>query len=231
MELASNAYLKFNPINVVSELAENVMIDTTHNTQLSAIDRQANDDFNEHFITARGFVGNDKVTPDLFKVEDKGDASSFMVVWLKNIDRLIHLTQIVDFSEYSVLDVGCGNGVSTLYFFEKYDFREFLGFDFDSRLIEFAKINCLKYEDKNVNFFVEDARYYRLPNKPLCLFMFNPFGLNTLKAFIDNNIQVLRDNKSLLLYANDIQLTVLQPYAKCLGRDVKYNLSAWKFGI
>ena len=47
----------------------------------------------------------------------------------------------LDFSEYSLLDVGCGSGISTLYFLENYQFKSYLGFDKSKHLIFNAEKN------------------------------------------------------------------------------------------
>lgn len=40
--------------------------------------------------------------------------------------------------------------------------------------------------------------------------MFNPFGVKTLKNFIDNNEQNLKNNKSIILYANDLWINEIK---------------------
>ena len=46
-----------------------------------------------------------------------------------------------DYKSFSLLDVGCGSGISTLFFHQKYDFQRCDGFDFSSSLIGLANKN------------------------------------------------------------------------------------------
>lgn len=60
--------------------------------------------------------------------------------------------------------------------------------------------------------------------------MFNPFGFKTLKSFLDNNIQNLKINKSIILYANDLYINEInQIYDVEIIRNHFYNLSVIKF--
>lgn len=178
------------------------------------------------------------VSKDELDVEEsvKLDASPFMVVWLKNIDRLCsQLPDDFEFNKYVLVDVGCGSGISTIYFYRKYSFKYVKGFDFSASLIKTAEENkrqllLLGGNVKPLAFEVGDAKSYRLPQEPLVMFMFNPFGWETMKVFIENNIETLRKTKSLLLYANDIFISDIAEYGKILSRDDYYNLSVVGFG-
>lgn len=199
--------------------------------------RKEHDEFNARWIASEGLVGEGMVSRDNLDVEDsvKSDANAFMVVWLENIDRLCgRLPDGFDFQKYTLLDVGCGSGISTIYFHKKYPFKNLKGFDFSASLIEAANQNKKQLSSwggrvESISFERGDAKSYRLPQEPLVMFMFNPFGWKTMKVFIENNLDVLRDTKSLLLYANDLYVNDIAKYAKILSRDDFYNLSVAEF--
>lgn len=209
-----------------------------HNNDISSEIRHENSEYNVRWISSEGMIGDSIVPRDKLDVEEsaKLDASPFMVVWLKNIDRLCsQLPDDFSFKEYTLLDVGCGSGISTIYFFKKYPFKCLRGFDFSAALIEAANKNKSRLlaqgnNVESITFEVGDAKYYRLPQEPFVMFMFNPFGWKTMKVFIENNIDILRATKSLLLYANDVCVNDIGKYGRIVSRDGFYNLSVANFG-
>lgn len=210
----------------------------THNNDISVEIRQENSEYNARWISSEGLAGDGVVSKENLDVDEsvKTDASPFMVVWLKNIDRLCEsLPNDFAFSKYTLLDVGCGSGISTTYFFRKFPFNRFRGFDFSASLIEAANKNydhlvMQGHSVDSLSFEIGDARSYCLkPNEPTVMFMFNPFGSETMKIFIENNIDALRATHSLLLYANDLCIGDLEAYGTVLSRDDFYNLSVIGF--
>lgn len=158
-----------------------------------------------------------------------------MVVWLKNIERLCHMFQRhYDSNSFTLLDVGCGSGISTLYFTQNYTFNKYIGFDFSSNLIDLANKNKAifdeKYNGKSLaQFNVDNAKTIELLDDRYAIFMFNPFGWETMNEFISNNLATLQKNKSVFLYANDLHINNLTKVAKIIERDNTYNLSIISF--
>ena len=110
-----------------------------------------------------------------------------------------------------------------------------MGFDFSASLVEKANNNkaCLLskgHEGKSITFEVGNAKTYRLNSEPYVLFMFNPFGWDTMKHFLENNIDVLRKTKSWLLYANDVCVNDIAKYENISARATFFNLSVVNFG-
>lgn len=167
---------------------------------------------------------------------DKADAAPFMVCWLKNIDRLCALLpKNFSHKDHALIDLGCGSGISTIYFLKSYSFKSIEGFDFSYNLIKLAQNNKQltlnnNFPVKKLTFKQKDARDYRLAEIPSILFMFNPFGWDTMQIFIKNNLKMLRKTKSYLLYANDLHINELSAYGTILQRDDFYNLSVIYFG-
>jgi 2-polyprenyl-3-methyl-5-hydroxy-6-metoxy-1,4-benzoquinol methylase len=154
-----------------------------------------------------------------------------MVVWLKNIDRLLNLIgRDINLGDYSLIDVGCGTGISTIYFANKANFKSVIGFDYSKELINIAKKNQTILSKTNSNiecqFFVADANTHTLNEEPSILFLFNPFGENTLRTFLNNNYNNIKG--SILLYANDLHINTLLEYGELLERHATFNLSVVK---
>lgn len=159
-----------------------------------------------------------------------------MVVWLRNIDRLFGLLPSeIELGSYSLIDVGCGSGISTAYIHTNWSLKKVIGFDFSSNLIEqgFLNKNILYgqcADGNSLHFQVADATTFHVPEEKVILFLFNPFGWKTMKIFIENNIVALRRTESLMLYANDLHINEVTGYATLIARDQCFNLSVVKFG-
>ena len=209
-----------------------------HNNAINEVIRSENDEFNATWINAYDFVGGDVVPKSELDVDEavKLDASPFMVVWLKNIERLCGMFEkSYDYREFVLCDVGCGSGISTLFFNHKYPFKRFYGFDFSEKLIGLAENNKViasnnDFDISKVDFEVFDAKKVKLQNERNTIFMFNPFGWETISRFIENNVEIFKETKSVLLYANDICIEEILDYGAIVERDDFYNLSLISFG-
>ena len=109
-----------------------------------------------------------------------------------------------------------------------------MGFDISQNLIKIAKINKYRIlshipRAEQIEFRCMDARSIVLPDEPNVLFMFNPFGWDTLSSFLENNIKNLRKNRSFLIYANDILAAKALKYGAIVCRDDYFNLSVISF--
>lgn len=71
-----------------------------------------------------------------------------------------------------------------------------------------------------------DANTHELSGDPSILFLFNPFGENTLTSFLNNNYNNIKG--STLLYANDLYIKTLFEYGELLERDATFNLTVVK---
>jgi SAM-dependent methyltransferase len=208
-----------------------------HNIDICKTIRDENEAYNASWIKASGLTGDHPLPVDDLGVDKllREDMNAFMVVWLKNIDRLCSMIPTgVEIGSYQLIDVGCGSGISTLYFCAQYKFKSFLGFDISQNLINIARINKHRIIShinnvEQIEFRCIDARNIVLPDEPNVLFMFNPFGWDTLSTFLENNIKNLRKNRSFLIYANDILAAKALEYGAIVCRDDYFNLSVISF--
>ena len=209
-----------------------------HNNDINEVIRAENVDFNASWKNTYGFVGEEIVPKSELDVAEatKLDANAFMVVWLKNIERLCGMFEkSYDYREFVLCDVGCGSGISTLFFNHKYPFKRFCGFDFSAKLIGLAENNKViasnnDFDISKIDFEVSDAKKVKFQNERNAIFMFNPFGWETMSIFIKNNVEIFKETKSVLLYANDICIEEILDYGAIVERDNFYNLSLISFG-
>jgi SAM-dependent methyltransferase len=208
-----------------------------HNKEIPAELRRENESYNFSWVSERRLVGSDNVQLDELGIDTSlaSDSSPFMLVWLRNIDRLFNLLPAaVELREYSLVDVGCGSGISTSYIHKNYPLKKVIGFDFSSNLIKqsFLNKNILYGQGQDGNsldFQVADATTFYIPKGKVILFLFNPFGWKTMKRFIENNLVALRRTGALMLYANDLCINEVTDYAKLISRDQFFNLSVVQF--
>lgn len=201
-----------------------------HNNISDDLTRQKEEQYNEEFINSLKLNLDINQYEGLTSNNSLNDSTPYMTVWLGNIDRLIDLIpNNIELENYSLCDVGCGLGISTIYFQKKYNMKSFSGFDFNQDLIDKAKLILKDLElDENIEFEFKNANEKLLESKPYILFMFNPFGITTMQNFINNNLDVFKENKSIILYANDLHINEIKGYEK-INRDDYFNLSALIF--
>ena len=209
-----------------------------HNNITNEAIRFENSQYNINWIKKYNVIKSLPIKASKLDVSDnqKIDSSPFMVVWLLNIERLLKiLPSNFVYKNYTLLDVGCGSGISTIYFYKQSKFNNIVGFDFSKKLIESAERNKKNLftigeneNQKNLNFINCDAVDFKI-NQKVCIFMFNPFGCKTVLKFIKNNIFILKKTNSYLLYANDLCINEISKLAKVYKRDSFFNLSVYQF--
>jgi len=210
-----------------------------HNSFLPENIFNENEKFNSDWIKKNYLIGNEPIAlEDLnLTTEQINNSNDFGVVWLKNIDRLLAmLPKEVDTSKYNLLDIGCGSGISTIYFFEKCNFKNLIGIDYSDKLIKLANKNLkicektLSHTIKNkIKFSFEDALNYVFPDDRFLMFLFHSFEGEKLELFVKKNIELWRKNGSILLYSNDHCVNDLLKYSKYHFRDDVFNLSVFGF--
>ena len=208
-----------------------------HNNIKSKKIRNHNEQYNHQWISKYRLIGFEPQNSFALDVNKKQIESSnpYMLVWLRNLDRLKYLLpKNFTFEKYHLIDVGCGCGISTIYLNEKYNFKSVSGFDFSTQLINKAKKNNINFYNKknksaSIKFVVADAINYEINSEPTILFLFNPFSLNTLELFINNNLKNLSLSKSLLFYVNDLFINEIKEFSRVLKRNNFYNISISQF--
>ena len=140
----------------------------------------------------------------------------------------------LNFPDFTFLDLGSGKG-RTLLMASDYPFRRILGVELLPGLDQIARENLRHYKKESQRCFAveticADAATFPLPNEPLVVYLFNPFGEFLLRHVVANLEQTLRANPRPLyvLYHNPLLEHVLAESA-CLHKIAGANqYSVWK---
>lgn len=104
----------------------------------------------------------------------------------------------IDFSHFTFIDLGSGKG-RALMLAREYGFRKLIGVEFSAELAEIARSN-------GVETICADATQYELPNEPTLLFLYNPFGRETMEKVAG------RVRASLDAHPRDLTVLYLNPF-------------------
>ena len=189
---------------------------------------------NYEWIKQKGLSEESKSLEDIKKEGiDTTNSEKHETGWLRNIDRLIDMLPLeFDPACYHLLDVGCGSGVSTLYFADNYNFMSYTGFDFSPNLIESADRNKSVFNQScvrnlNIQFSIGDANNWKCSKSKTLIYMFNPFKYETAGRFFKTNIKIFRENNCILAFAWDTWIEALasENLHKTIIRNAKHKLS------
>lgn len=96
------------------------------------------------------------------------------------------------------VDFGCGKGRAIL-LASGYLFKRIVGVEFASELAEVACKNLQSYHNpcqvcRDLEVVLKDAALYPIPDDPLVLFFFNPFGMEIMTSVVRNVYRSLAHN-------------------------------------
>lgn len=93
------------------------------------------------------------------------------------------------FSDIHLLDIGCGSG-KAMVMGMKHGFKEVSGVDLDLESLQQAKHNCAQMReygsDTGYHLYTVDASVFDIPHGVNLVYLFNPFGILTLKQVLAN---------------------------------------------
>ena len=150
------------------------------------------------------------------KIENLKHSKGLHTVWLLNIKRLYYLTKKkLNISDYHFIDVGCGNGIPLIYAYKKLAFKSYSGFDLITKYVDITKKNILgSINNCEINVFSADASKFILEDKNYFIFMFNPFNKIIMEKFLENNFSNFVKNKSIIAYANCLELETIKKFTR-----------------
>ena len=137
-------------------------------------------------------------------------ASNYHAVWSRNLRELFREARRAGHQFDNFVDIGSGKGKACFYAHGRQPFRNILGVEFSSALIEIANRNQQKFGASNIAFHNADATGFSLPPGKNFVFMFNPFDGAILERFIQHNLDHFRQHRSIIAYANDVQRMTLE---------------------
>ena len=151
------------------------------------------------------------------------------VVWLRNIDRLLHLAGSLDRAE-KLVDLGCGAGIAMCYFSARLGWREVEGVEINPKLVRIARENFLNLDTQGSLTVIQgEAQSYSVTGQ-CTLFAFNPFDQKTMREFLRLNSDEFSRTKPKILLANDHLLRTVLEFGELLNRNSRLNLSVVKLG-
>jgi SAM-dependent methyltransferase len=173
--------------------------------------------FGREYITDREF-GIDTRTSLAFPKEDGSEQYPYQPVTKSHFNSAMRLLPIEP-NEFTFVDLGCGKGTA-LFLAAKRGFLRVIGVEIVKELLDQARKNCLHLSDKHkslgdrIDLTLGDAADYDFPSGPKLLFLFNPFGEETLHKVLAHFIfSVQMDTApSYLLYRNPILHDVVVNY-------------------
>lgn len=120
-----------------------------------------------------------------------GDAVHYMPVPATVFDGVMKDLTGISPERYTFIDLGCGKGAALLLALD-HGFGRVIGVELNDRLVPVAEENLAAYArrrgtDPDRGTVVEgDVVGFRFPPEPLVVFLFNPFGADTLTAVLAN---------------------------------------------
>jgi hypothetical protein len=137
----------------------------------------------------------------------------------------------VDPAEYSFIDLGAGRGAAVV-FAAEHGFRRSIGVELSEQLTEDARRNVRRLMTRRpevarrMEVLNLDARDYEFPAEPSVLYLYNPFGPQTLKAVLYNLEASLRaaPRPVYVLYVNPVLDEVFAgfPALRLIHRDQRF---------
>lgn len=117
----------------------------------------------------------------------------------------------IDHARFTFVDFGSGKGRAML-MASLLPFRRIVGIEFAPELHRQAKDNIRRFQHPgqrchNLESVCMDAASYELPDEPLVVFLYNPFGAEVMREVAHNVVESLRKRPRELyvLYANPFQ--------------------------
>jgi len=130
-------------------------------------------------------------------------ATAMGAINLRNLDELFQQTRYTNCEYEFFFDIGSGCGKACFYAAYNKIAKLIVGIEYVPSIYNRACANLKHAGFKNVEFRCANALDIALPNSPSIVFMFNPFDALLLETFFSQNINHFRDNKSIIVYAND----------------------------
>jgi hypothetical protein len=93
----------------------------------------------------------------------------------------------------TLIDIGCGLG-EVLKVGRRHEYSHLMGVEIQEELVGLAR------ENKDFDIIHDSGSTYKLLDRHMHIFMFNPFSNKIMIEFLDNNIENIRRNKSLVIY-------------------------------
>nr|WP_221383152.1 class I SAM-dependent methyltransferase [Actinoplanes polyasparticus] len=144
------------------------------------------------------------------------DAVAYSPIPIHHFRTLMRQLPVTAPSDFAFVDLGCGKG-RTLILAAEHGFRPVVGVELDARLSAVGRSNAFAYaaasnhSEPVIAVVTTDAVDYTLPPSPTVVFLFNPFGPDTLSAVLANLERSIKEHPRRLIvaYFNPVHEQVL----------------------
>jgi predicted RNA methylase len=162
-----------------------------------------------HSIDTRGIV---PLEAEVANTAVHSDGTRYQSSRPRDFRRLVRtLPLALPQDSYTFVDLGCGKG-RVLILAAEYGFQRVLGIELDSRLVEVARANVRSVQARQQNrmdkveVLTGDAATFTLPLGPTIIYMYNPFGEQTVREVASNVQRSLELNPRplLVVYYNPV---------------------------
>ena len=128
--------------------------------------------------------------------EHTADSELYVPARPRHIREALQATGVREFSEYSYVDLGSGKG-RTLFIAAERGFRQITGVEFSPRLHEQACANVRRFRSSkrrrtSIESVLMNAKDFMFPEGKMVLYLFNPFGAETMQVVLDHLGESLR---------------------------------------
>jgi SAM-dependent methyltransferase len=131
---------------------------------------------------------------------------------LLRLNKLLK-TPKIKFDDFNFLDIGSGYGIALHFVMKNYHFNNYYGLEFDKYLVDISREN-LDSLKKKFDIFHADACNFVIKDLKYIIYLYNPFNETILKKFLDNNLNLLKKNKCIIMYQNNFYTEDLKKLSK-----------------
>jgi SAM-dependent methyltransferase len=147
--------------------------------------------------------------------------------------KLLGSLPISNPADFTFVDVGCGKGLLLLLAAE-HGFGRAIGVELDRDLVEVARRNVRRFlasaphHAGRIEIVEEDAAVYRFAEEPTVVFLFNPFGEETLRALVSQMQRGIerRLTPFFIAYYNPVHREIFDEFSSVqrLARTFRWDL-------
>ena len=134
------------------------------------------------------------------RYEACNDSALYQV--LRNLD--------IEYEDFTFIDLGSGKGRAVITA-SQFSFRRIVGVEYSGKLCNFARQNVANLPDNNkrchiIDIINADAAGFEIPEDPLVIFLYNPFGKQVMQHIVQNVSYSYHNHKRriIVLYLNPL---------------------------
>ena len=137
--------------------------------------------------------GNASLRASGIAAEEAGDSEWYMPARPRHIRAALRALPVEDLSAFTYIDLGCGKGRS-LFVAAECGFRRIVGVELSPVLYVRARENIGRFRARRfragasaaIEAVHQNAREFAFPEGDLVIYMFNPFGADTMQRVLEN---------------------------------------------